>query len=551
MSLFGDLYVGTSGLQSSQEALNVVAHNVTNTDTTGYVRQQVSYSTREYNTLSIDATGVSRKQTGLGVFISEVRQVRDRFVDQSYREESGRKGFYDISYGTVEEIEAILGELDGATFSDSMNDFWTAIEELVKDPSSEVCQSMLVQYAQSFSEAAQNVYSDMSNYQDKLNLKVKNGVDQINSMAHQIYQLNNQIRSIEAGGVENANDLKDERNLLLDQLSTLGKISYNEDFFGNILVKFEGHDLILGDRVNEMAYQATEDEGFYQVYWPDSAKSFIDADGEQIYDASTAPVFDLSVEISSAIDTDIGSLKAMLLARADHRGNYTDLKDDASYSKIESSIMMNVMAEFDGLVHTIVTAVNGVLAGAADPASGYMCDANGNPIQLFERISSDEYQYDETTATWNAVAENAADSSTWFSIKNLVVNEDLLQYPTHLGFVKPDGSTDYETAKALESAFEAKDYILNPKLTNQLSIREYYSNLVAQCANSGNVYKSLKENQDLTVESVETARQGSIGVSTDEELSNMIKFQNAYNANSRFINVIDECMEHIISTLGS
>ncbi|HPF29271.1 MAG TPA: flagellar hook-associated protein FlgK, partial [Lachnospiraceae bacterium] len=277
MSLFGDLYVGTSGLQSSQEALNVVAHNVTNTDTTGYVRQQVSYSTREYNTLSIDATGVSRKQTGLGVFISEVRQVRDRFVDQSYREESGRKGFYDISYGTVEEIEAILGELDGATFSDSMNDFWTAIEELVKDPSSEVCQSMLVQYAQSFSEAAQNVYSDMSNYQDKLNLKVKNGVDQINSMAHQIYQLNNQIRSIEAGGVENANDLKDERNLLLDQLSTLGKISYNEDFFGNILVKFEGHDLILGDRVNEMAYQATEDEGFYQVYWPDSAKSFIDA----------------------------------------------------------------------------------------------------------------------------------------------------------------------------------------------------------------------------------------------------------------------------------
>ena len=90
MSLFGDLYVGTSGLQSSQEALNVVAHNVTNTDTTGYVRQQVSYSTREYNTLSIDATGVSRKQTGLGVFISEVRQVRDRFVDQSYREESGR-----------------------------------------------------------------------------------------------------------------------------------------------------------------------------------------------------------------------------------------------------------------------------------------------------------------------------------------------------------------------------------------------------------------------------------------------------------------------------
>ncbi|MCR5012181.1 MAG: flagellar basal body protein, partial [Lachnospiraceae bacterium] len=63
MSLFGDLYVGTSGLQSSQEALNVVAHNITNTDTEGYVRQQVSYNTREYNRLSLDASGVSYRQT--------------------------------------------------------------------------------------------------------------------------------------------------------------------------------------------------------------------------------------------------------------------------------------------------------------------------------------------------------------------------------------------------------------------------------------------------------------------------------------------------------
>ena len=64
-------------------------------------------------------------------------------------------------------------------------------------------------------------------------------------------------------------------------------------------------------------------------------------------------------------------------------------------------------------------------------------------------------------------------------------------------------------------------------------------------------YKNLKENQELTVSSIESSRQGAIGVSTDEELSNMIKFQNAYNASSRYINVIDECMEHIINTLGS
>ena len=93
MGLFGSLYLGVSGLQSGQEALNVVAHNVTNTDTKGYTRQQVSQGTREYNFLSKNNAGVSMKQTGLGVYISEVRQVRDRFVDASYRNQAGRQSW--------------------------------------------------------------------------------------------------------------------------------------------------------------------------------------------------------------------------------------------------------------------------------------------------------------------------------------------------------------------------------------------------------------------------------------------------------------------------
>ena len=134
---------------------------------------------------------------------------------------------------------------------------------------------------------------------------------------------------------------------------------------------------------------------------------------------------------------------------------------------------------------------------------------------------------------------------------NCIINQDLLQYPTHLGLRLPDGSEDVKTAEKLRDAFTTEDYTLNPTLTNKTSLKKYYANFVAQIANSGNVYKNLKDNQDLTVEAVEANRQGSIGVATDEELSNMIKYQNAYNASSRFINVIDECMEHIINTLGT
>lgn len=545
MSLFGALYVGTSGLQSSQEALNVVAHNVTNADTKGYVRQQVSYNTREYNKLSVDITGISQKQTGLGVYIGEVRQVRDRFVDQSYREEYGRQGFYDTSYAAIEEVEEILGELDGATFYETMNDFWTSIEELVKDPSSEVCQSMFVQYAQSFCEASNNVYTAMANYQDKLNFSIKNDVDRINEIGHDIYKLNEKIRGIEAGGIENANDLKDQRNQLLDELSNLTKMSYDTDFFGNVLVKVEGHDFVMMDKVNDMGY-VSDDDGFYTVFWPDNAKFTRNQLGEKVYDAlqiqndKNALVYNLDQKISSAADTDLGKLKGTLLARGDHRGNWTDLADEESYKKVSESVLMNVMSEFDGLVRNVVNAVNGVLEKNANPATGYLMGNDGTPIQLFQRIACDPGD-----------PETIDNDGTWFSSVNITVNQDLLQYPTHLGFMKPDGSVDYVTTKELETAFQSKDYILNPTLTNPISITEYYSNLVAQLSNSGNIYLNLKDNQALTVESIEGTRQGAIGVATDEELSNMIRFQNAYNANSRFINAVNELTEHIINTLGT
>ena len=180
-----------------------------------------------------------------------------------------------------------------------------------------------------------------------------------------------------------------------------------------------------------------------------------------------------------------------------------------------------------------------------------MRDETGKPVQIFERISTDECRRDADGNYLSLKGEDPNNNGTWFTTANLVVCSDLLQYPTHLGLRLPDGSEDRASAEALRDAFASESYVLNPTLTNKTSLRKYYANFVAQIANSGNVYKNLKENQDLTVDAIEANRQGDIGVATDEELSNMIKFQNAYNASSRFINVIDECIEHIITTLGA
>ena len=112
MPLMGSLYIGSSGLQTSQNALNTTAHNLSNVDTTGYTRQQVQQSNRAYVTLSTDPKSISNKQTGLGVTYSRVKQVRDYFLDKTYRKESGRSMFYEVSTEVMEEVESQLGGIE-------------------------------------------------------------------------------------------------------------------------------------------------------------------------------------------------------------------------------------------------------------------------------------------------------------------------------------------------------------------------------------------------------------------------------------------------------
>ena len=571
----GSLYIGSSGLQTSQNALNTTAHNLSNVDTTGYTRQQVQQSNRAYVTLSTDPKSISNKQTGLGVTYSRVKQVRDYFLDKTYRKESGRSMFYEVSTEVMEEVESQLGELNGEAFQTTMTDFWTAIQELSKDPSSSVTQGMLVQRAAEFVQRAGAVYSGLSSYQNNLNTQIKQNVDKINKYGNQLLTLNDQIRAIESGGIEHANDLRDARNQILDELSELTNMTFSEDRYGSVSVQIEGVDFVKDGTCYEIALKTDEATGFYTPFWPQDATYTVRADGTRDYNIDGAEVFDLSVEISSDLNTDIGGLKAMLLARGDHRANYTDLAE-GKYDSVSQSVVMNIQGEFDQMIHNVVTKVNDILAKAAgvqtgdlkladgttrpnvrycvsDP-NGYMRMEDGSPIQLFTKVTTDGYEKvigeDGVTEYWIMKDEDPESPESLYTIGNLQVNPALTKEPSKLGFRLADGSEDKETADALKAAFTEEAYTLNPNVQKKTTFVDYYTDLVSQVSNSGYVFRSIYENQVSTVEATQSAREQVIGVSTDEELSNMIKFQNAYNASSRYINVISEMLEHILSTLG-
>lgn len=555
MSLMGSLWTGVSGLQTSNNALNTTAHNMSNLDTVGYTRQQVSQSTRTYTTFE-KSNKTNWKQIGLGVNYSLTRQERDIFLDKNYRRESGRSAFYDVELNAMEEIEYILGEensggsIEGHEFSESLSNFWVAIQELSKDPTSSVNQNLFVTRAYEFVTRASAVYKSLCEYQDNLNQSIIKEVDNINKYAHQIEELNEKIVSIEAGA-EHANDLRDRRNYLLDELAKLGSISWTEDTSGYVSVRFEDVDLVKGGLVNEMALYTDPKNGFYTPYWTMLANNDYDKEGNIVVTeegVAGAKVFDLTREISSDLNTDIGSLKAMLLARGDHRATYKEIKNfppDADPSdpeqavdgwydtQISQSVVMNIQAEFDQLINAVATKINDILAEEADRAgsaatSDYLRDENGEPYKLFVKN---------------------VESEDW-SVSNILINQELRQNPALLKFRKDEHSEDYPAMEKLKTAFEEKIYTLNPNVETPLSFTDYYRNLVAQVANTGSVLRGIQVTQTQATDALLYAREQVVGVSSDEELTNMIRFQNAYNASSRYINVISEMLEHILTTLG-
>jgi flagellar hook-associated protein 1 FlgK len=554
MGLMGSLYIGSSGLQTSQNALNTTAHNMANAGTVGYTRQMVQQAARQYNTLSVSASAVAWQQLGLGVNYDETKTQRDYFLDKAFRKESGRSAFYEVSTQTLQEIEDLFQELDGEAFAKSLKNLWESIQDLANEPDQAAQQMIFIQRCHEFLERASSVYQGLADYQDNINTTIKTDIDRVNEIGRQIYELNLRIQRIEAGKVERANDLRDARDQLVDELGRLADISYYNDAFGNINIKIEGNDFVKTDTVNEIGLHVDTLTGFYTPYWKNLATISEDMFGNEVINIESARVFNLKQTISSEMNTDIGSIKSKMLARGDRRATYDDIAistdptrpdyDPNHYDmNISQSIIMNMQAEFDQLINKVVEGINDIIRQAAIDAedrhialnpgasradSTYLKDAYGNYLQVFNLRS---------------------EHGTW-SVQNVAINGELRQAPTLLGFRLPDGQVDYATTTKLKELFDSKEHTLNPNVQTKVNLAGYYNAMISQVANSASVSRAIEHNQKITVNQISDAREMVHGVSTDEELGNMVMFQNAYNASSRYINVISEMLEHIISQLG-
>lgn len=274
-STFFGLNIGKSGLYAYQAALNTTAHNIANTETPGYTRQVMTQTASK--ALRVNS---SYGMAGTGVSVTGVIQMREQYYDMKFWKNNTIFGEYNTKSHYMTEIENYFNDVSVDGFTTTFSSMYKSLQELAKNPSSNTTRTQFINYAESLTEYFNSVATNLKHLQEECNFEIRNQVDQINSIAKQIASLTKQIITLEVnGGV--ANDLRDQRALLIDELSQIANVSVTEKTVGDsgvgvtsYVVKIDGATLVDGILYNtlkvvprEHKVNQNDADGLYDIYW--------------------------------------------------------------------------------------------------------------------------------------------------------------------------------------------------------------------------------------------------------------------------------------------
>lgn len=246
---------------AQQQALDVTNHNLANANTPGFSRQVVSFVTTPPYTVAAFNRSAMAGQVGTGVEVALISRTRNLFVDQQIRAEMTELGRWSVRRDSLQQVGTIINEPSDVGLNALLSQFFADWRELSNDPQNTAARATLRQQAGNLISTLHRDHQQLSQIRADMNKQVRVKVDDINSKASQIAALNEQISAIQAVG-DQANDLRDKRDLLLNELSTVVRVSYNEMANGSVSVFLDGHALVDGGGTNtvDTALNASGDD---------------------------------------------------------------------------------------------------------------------------------------------------------------------------------------------------------------------------------------------------------------------------------------------------
>lgn len=518
-STFGNIEIAKRSLFTHQAALSTTGHNIANANTRGYSRQVVNMVAAR----PIEAPGLMRSNTpgqlGQGVEFQSITRVRESFLDSQYYSQNKFYGEWSVRSDALDKLEAIFNEPTDSGIRQTIENFWNAWQDLSKEPDNLTARAVVKERALAMVDAFNHTAKQLADFQADLTENINVKATQINTITEQIARLNEEIYRIEGLG-HNANDLRDQRDVLMDDLSRIVNVTVERTEAGyNVFMG--GTALVTGNAV------------------------------------TTVVSHDSLVAAFGSGDLNSGEVAGMIAVRDEIIPAYQKQIDTMIKTMVEGDITVTLPAgtvlpegtELDGVVYTgpsrtltqdttvTVKGINGL------HRLGYiLSDGEATPAGDFFVIKPG---YTEFSAESIAVSEEIVNN-----VSNIASSLRTYMDGTDEKVVRGNGDLALIIAGVRNQRLNFDPEGTGDKILTDGSLDEFFRAVVGQLGVQAQEAQRQFDNQSILINQVDSARQSVSGVSLDEEMANLIKFQHAYNAAARAMTVYDELLDKVINGMG-
>ncbi|WP_078555829.1 flagellar hook-associated protein FlgK [Bacillus alkalicellulosilyticus] len=548
MSTFMGLETARRAMSTAQFALHTTGHNIANANTPGYTRQRVNFVQTE----PFPAAAMNRPQipgqVGTGVAAGSVQRVREQFLDVQFRNELSKFGYWTARHEGLVKMEDIMNEPSEQGLANTIDRFWQSLQDLAAQPEDAGARAVVRQRGEAVADTFRYAHDSLSALRRDIGDEIDTVEKEVNSLLQQINSLNKQIGETEPHGYV-TNDLYDERDRIVDRLAELVNIKTERvvsggkpspiaegrltihfvdstgNTFGPPLVDGSNPDNLLGIKVSFSENNLVQNIGFGQI-------------GD---DSRVAEVTGLFGDTTEAFNAN-GKLKGLIEVFG-----YTTGEVDALGNPAGKGLYPKMLSDLDEMAFVFATQFNEI------HESGWSLNEinNGKPegtgVSFFRDLGNAGHNATGILSFSEAdkigfASRIAVSNDVRNSLDNLAASGAAGANGVRGEAFAGDGSNALKLANMKDVRFTFNG--------SNGSVQSFYRSVIGDMAVDTSEAARRKNNSDVLLHNIQRNKDAVSSVSLDEELTNMIQFQHAYNAAARNITMIDEMLDRIINGMG-
>lgn len=544
------LNIGVSGLKTAQAQLLTTSHNISNAATPGFNRQQAIAST---NIPQLRGNGF----IGQGVQVSTVQRVYSQFLFTQSLQTQNQSSQLDSYYNEIKQLDNLLADTSSG-LTPALHSFFNAVQDVATNPASVPARQAMLSNAEALTGRFQAMDQRFNEVREGVNSQLTSSVDEINSLAKQIATLNLNVQTVEgSSGGQPANDLRDQRDALLRELSKLANVSvvrqdngHHNVFIGN------GQALVVGSETMALKTVASPQDPQRLTIAMDLGNKTVLIPEHQLQGGSVGGLLAFRGETLDAAQNEFGLL-ALGLAKTfnDQHRFGQDLNGDPGedFFKVpEPGILAGNSNNPTSSVTAEISDVNQLTA------SDYRLDFDGTNYTLTRltdktsvSLATAPTSSSPLTLDGLSITSSSMSAGEYFVIqptrqaaKNIqVAISDTAKIAAAATPISPDTSGVADNRNALLLAgLQTKNILLG----DTASLQSGYARLVSQIGNKTRELEVTSAAQTNLLAQTDQSLQSLSGVNLEEEAANLLRYQQAFQASSKVIEVSNTLFDTLL-----